>query len=1272
MRQKYSTPLPDSHVSAKSQPRRRNLSHGLFALWLLLLVTSNLFGQAVTSLRGTVTDPSGAVIPGAGIKLISAITGAIRAGVTDASGAYQFQQLQPGIYALEVDAPSFGPIRKENIELQVALPATVNIVMRVGSTSQAVEVTTEAQTTINTTDATLGNVLNSQQVSTLPIQGRNVVDLLSLQPGVTFLGRSDGSSSGTSGGNTSSDSRSGAVNGARSDQSNVTLDGVDVNDENYGYAFDSVLRMTQDSVAEFRVTTSNPNAEAGRSSGAQITLITKSGTNRLHGSVYEYNRNASFTANDWFNKRTQLANGQSNRPPALVRNIFGAAIGGPIKRDKLFFFLNYEGRRDSQGADVGPRNVPTASLRQGIVQYVAKGGQAQTLTPAQIKNMDPQHVGVNQAVLATLNSYPLPNDLSVGDGLNFSGFRFVNTVRRSYNTYIGRLDWTITPNHTLFWRGNLVNDSEPGTPQFPGQPASTRALTNSKGFALGYTAVLRANLVNNFRWGLTRQGSSTSGISNQPSVGLAGVDLPTAFSRTSSYIIPVHNLVDDLSWIKDRHSFQFGANIRIIDDQLASTGNSFPSAGTTIGWLLPSGIANRGVPLDPAAAGYPAVATSYASYYNNAIADAVGLVTEGNAVYNYDKTGNALPLGVPVKRDYRWSEYELYAQDSWKVRPDLTLTFGLRYSLLQPPTETSGTQVSTCVLTSNACTPFSLTEFYNQSARQGVTGGTASKVPNLSFDLNGRSNGRADFWNWDKSDIAPRFAFAWAPHANEGMWRSIFGQQGKTSIRGGYTLVYDHFGAGIVNNYDTTGSYGLTSKISNPPGVLTTTTAPRYQGVTSFPSGLLPSAPAGGFPATPDPEGFNISWGLDSKIKTPYSHLFDLSIQREIGSNTFEISYVGRIAHRLMEQMDVAMPLNLSGNGSDYFAAAADLSKMANANVPVTAVQHIPYWQTLFGALEGKDIGNGTLTATQNVYALFQQNLGNETAALNLLDEPSGGLGAGTLYPAYRFFHSQYSALYGWRSIGMSYYNALQVVLQHHSSHGLQAGLNYTYSRAIDWNSQAERLGNSGSVNNAQIINTWVPDQLRGRADFNMTHQINGNYLWDLPVGRGKTFLGGTNRIVDALIGGWQTTGIVRWTSGLPFGVDDGSNWPTNWDIEGFATLSSKIPAAALKRGKGAQRFADPGAVFNSFRLAYPGESGTRNPLLGDGYFSWDTGLNKAFTLTERLKLQLRGEAFNVTNSVRFDPHSVSANMNQPASFGNASSTLTQSRVLQVAGRIEF
>ncbi|NUQ27576.1 MAG: carboxypeptidase regulatory-like domain-containing protein, partial [Acidobacteriaceae bacterium] len=282
-------------------------------------MTSELFGQAVTSLRGTVTDPSGAVIPGANIKLISAVTGAVRSGVTDAGGAYQFQQLQPGIYALEVDAPSFGPLRKENIELQVALPATINVVMQVGSTNQAVEVTTEAQTTINTTDATLGNVLNSQQVSTLPIQGRNVVDLLSLQPGVTFLGRSDGSSSGTSGGNTGSDSRSGAVNGARSDQSNVTLDGVDVNDENYGYAFDSVLRMTQDAVAEIRVTTSNPNAEAGRSSGAQITLITKSGTNRFHGSVYEYNRNASFTANDWFNMRTQLANGQSNRPPALVR-----------------------------------------------------------------------------------------------------------------------------------------------------------------------------------------------------------------------------------------------------------------------------------------------------------------------------------------------------------------------------------------------------------------------------------------------------------------------------------------------------------------------------------------------------------------------------------------------------------------------------------------------------------------------------------------------------------------------------------------------------------------------------------------------------------------------------------------------------------------------------------------------------------------------------------------------------------------------------------------
>ena len=922
--------------------------------------------------------------------------------------------------------------------------------------------------------------------------------------------------------------------------------------------------------------------------------------------------------------------------------------------------------------------MPTASLRKGIVQYIDTTGATDTLTPAEIQGMDPQGVGVDQAALNVLNSYPLPNSSLAGDGLNFSGFQFVAPQHSAFDTYIARLDWTVSQHHTVFWRGNLVNDDQPSPPQFPGQPPASRVLTNSKGYAFGYTAVLHPNLVNDFRWGLTRQGVSNAGISNQPEISLAALPTPTAYTRSGSFIIPANNLVDDISWNKGTHTLQFGANLRFIDDQQISAQNSYPTASGIIGWMRPGTIANGGVPLDPAYSGYPAVSRGSQAYYNGAIADVVGLLTQGTALYNYTKTGSVLALGAPVGREYRWHELEFYGQDNWKVLSTLTLTFGLRYSYQQVPAESNGNQVGPCVLSNGGCNPYSLTQYVQESALQGQTGGAASNVGNLSFAPNGRYNGKPDFWTPDKGDFSPRVAFAYAPRASQGFWARLLGSGGQTSIRGGYSLVYDHFGAALVNSYNQSGSYGLTDRVVNPPGSLNTTTAPRFQGLTTFPSGLLPPAPPVGFPATPPSSGrgsFAISWGLDSTVHTPYSHLFDFSIQRELkGSNVLEIAYVGRLAHRLLEQEDVAAPLNIVVGGESYFQAATQLSIMARQNVAVSSVQNIPYWQNLFTGLQGVDTGQGygPLSATQNVYVQFLQNVGNETSALNVLDEPNGGLGAGTLYPAYRFFHSQYSSLYAYRSIGQSYYNGLQVIFHHRASHGLQADFNYTYSKAIDWTSQAERLGSAGVDNYAQIINTWQPDQLRGLSDFNMTHQINTNYIWDIPVGRGRQFYSNGGRWIDALVGGWQMTGILRWTSGLPFGVHNGQNWPTNWNIPGFETLDQPIPSAALARGNGNQRFANPTAVFDSFRLAYPGESGTRNPLFGDGYYEWDAGLNKTFSLTEGVKMQFRWEVFNVNNSVRFDPQSISANYSQAAQFGVATAELTQPRDMQLGLRISF
>ncbi len=1258
----------------------------LFACCVLYLQFAHqACAQATTSLGGRVTDSSGAIIPGAALKLVLVSTGATRTNIANASGEFQFSQLAPGRYDLTATAPGFAPAEKTGMDLLVSQPATVNMTLTIATVNQQVNVTSDVQPVLNTTDSTMGNAFDSQQVASLPIEGRNVPDLLSLQPGVTFMGRTD-DVVGTQGvGNTSSDSRSGAVNGGRSDQSNITLDGVDVNDINNGFAFTSVLRVTQDSVAEFRVTTSNPNADEGRSSGAQVALVTRGGGNAFHGAVYEYNRSNLFEANDFFNKTQQLAANLPNIPTKLIRNVYGAAVSGPIKKNKAFFFANYEGQRETEGTSVNAGNVPTPSFRAGNLQYdYAKnnGDAVYLLTPADIKGMDPQGIGVNPAILQIYNAYPQPNDITQGDGLNTEGYRFPYTLQRSYNTYIARLDWNITSNgkHTLFWRGNLQNDNEPTAPAFPGQPSSTTTLTNSKGFAAGYTTLITSNLVNNLRYGFTRQGVDNAGISDQPHVSLAAVADPQSFSRSTSAIIPIQNIVDDVSWTKRTHNFQFGVNLRLIDDRRVSNANSFPDGQMNQGSLSNgSTVANSGGPFDPPVYGFPAVDfANYGNEYNSALLGLVGIVTEGDAIYNYDKEGNPLALGTAVTRDYGWKETEFYLQDSWKATRNLTLTYGLRYSYLQAPAEKGGTQVSSCLYSGTACSPFSLTKYYQDSGEQGAAGGAASNVGELAFNLSGRYNHQPDFWKADKFDLGPRVAFAYSPTPSEGVLSKLLGN-GKSSIRAGYSLVFDHFGAATVNTFDNNGSYGLSSDLSNPPGSENVGTAPRFTSLTSIPAGLLPPAPAGGFPAVPSADQFAISWGLDSAIKTPYSHLIDFSIARELkNGSSLEVSYVGRLAHRLLAQEDVAMPLNLATGGATYFAAAKQLAKLSRAGTDVSAVQAIPYFQQEFSALNGVDLGFGAgpATATQNVYQLFQQNLYNETYALYELDVPDSLSGAGInpnqTYPSYRFYHDQYSALYAWRSIGNSNYHALEVVYRQRFGAGLQADVNYTYSKSMDITSQSERLNTSGATNYSQILNTWNPNQLYGVSDYDARHQVNSNYLWNLPVGRGKRFYPSANKLTEAMIGGWETTGIVRWTSGFPFIVDNGAYYPTNWDIEGWASQISKIPSHAAARGSLTQRFANPGLVFQSFDHALPGDSGTRNPLRGDGYFTWDAGLDKEFHLTEHAKLQFRWEMFNITNSVRFDSHSISATLDNPQNFGQATGLLTISRRAQFSGRVEF
>lgn len=1303
-----------------------------------------------TSVRGSVTDKTNAVITAARVTLSNPALGLERSVDSGTSGEFEFVGLQPGTYSLTVEASGFRKYERNNLQLLVDSPSTVNVMLEVGSASQTVEVS--AQTvTLNTTDATLGNAFNENQVKNLPLEGRNVPDLLSLQAGVAYTGnRSDV--------NRDTDTRSGAVNGARSDQSNITLDGVDVNDQVKGSAFTSVLPVSVDSVQEFRVTTTNANADQGRSSGAQVSLVTKSGTNNFHGSLYEYNRNTFTSANDYFVKLAELQNGQPNEAPKLIRNIFGGSLGGPIKKDRLFFFINYEAARQREEASE-IRIVPSDQLRQGIIQYVCDPsdpncttgnnsikvtnnslGTVASLNPANVQAMDPLHIGVNPVMLKYFQSFPEPNDFTQGDQLNFVGYRFRGAVPTNDNWYIARADYKITANgnHLLFWRGALRNDIHSTSPYLPGEAPLQTQKDYSKGFVVGYTAVLKNNLINNLHYGYTRQSFGIIGNNDaQPFIFFRGLNdnegvnnSELAVTRSTAYQTPVHNIVDDLSWTKGKHTIQFGTNIRFIRNPRDNFLSSFSSGTTNPSGLDTAGVVGSKSPIDPgnnAALGFPAVDSAFRLGYNNPIMALMGIVSEVDATFNFDKAGQALPQGAPLKRNFAADEYEFYVQDSYRVKPNLTITYGLRYSLFSPPWETNGLEVTPSGVPAGGGTPLGLSQWFNLRADKAAAGQSSTDDPLLTYALAGPANGKPGFYNWDYKDFGPKVAFAYSPRFDSGLLGNLFGNGDKTTIRGGFGVVYDRVGAGLLSTFDQNGSFGLSTGISAPipcvgPSAVDpctgTPVSPRVTDLNVVPQTdfngkpFFPATPTGGFPFTYPQAGtaLAIQWGLDNGIKTPYSYTIDFSVGRELGSGmSLEVSYVGRLSHRLLNQEDLAMPLDIKDpkSGIDYFTAAKALAKIGFTGAPTSAVTSksvgptAAYWNDIIKPLAPGDSytlpcsGGSTKDPTQAYYDMMACGggpvfgYGDETTPLAQLDywgsdfSGNGGIQgtSGAYYPSIfgtnAFFNSQFHSLRSWRSMGTANYNALQVVLRKRMTHGVQFDLNYTYSKSIDLSSSAERVGVDGGLS-GNIINSWSPFQGRGVSDFDTTHQINSNFLVQLPFGRGHWVAKDAHGALEALIGGWQLSGLARWTSGFPITIVNGNTWPTNWQLGGDATQTGPVSThVTLKPDGSVNLFAQPLAQtdvgLGPFRHDLPGEAGNRNTLRGPGFASLDAGLSKRWKLPwgESHQLVFRWEVFNVMNLKRFDVQTIDPDISS-TSFGNFSGLLTNPRVMQFALRYEF
>ncbi len=1274
----------------------------VLSLGFVLLSDGTAWGQAYTSLKGTVTDPTGAVVSGATVTLTNVNTGVSRSTTTDATGTYQFTQVPPGTYSVRVEAPGFKTTVREQVELLVATPTTLNIELEVGEVTEIITIEAPEAPTINTVDATIGNPFREEEVKSLPFLARNPVNMLTLQPGVVFTGESD-TDLLFMGSVQQLDDREGVVNGVLGNQTNITVDGVDANDWQNQAAFTSALPVTLDSLQEFRVITTNANATEGVAAGAQVALVTKSGSNEFHGNLRWYHRNDATAANAFFNNQAGLP------VPKLIRNIAGGSLGGRIIRDRVFFFGDYETRRD-RSEDLVLRIVPTEPLKRGILTYETVTGEIAQLTPEQIRALDPAGLGVNPAMLQYMSNFPVGNDPSQGldAGLNFIGFRFNGPINTDNNIWTARFDFNLTKDgrHTAFWRGTLGDIKRDLLPaQFPGLPTAAVLLNNSKGFVAGYTAQFSPTLINTFRWGFTRLGIAQSGRDGAE-FAVRSFSTHINYNRAFGRKVPTHEFKDDLTWVRGAHTFQFGATVRIIRNDRFTKAISFPEYFVNNGFCLDlCRDAVRALRADDDPNNDPADPTAF----TRAFMMLTGSITQVDASFFVDpKTLSFLPAGSPQAREFASNHFEGYAQDSWRIRPNVTLTFGVRYSYFSPIWETSGAQVRPT---------FDLREWWNLRQQDMLAGIPSDASPLLRFELAGKENGKPAWWRPDKNNVAPRIAIAWSPGFDRGIGKILFGGPGRSSIRAGFGVFYYRMGGAIAVDTDVNGSPGLANSLINSAGTFSLATAPRFSG-TCGPNGcsglppldqFLPIPTTASFPHTPVPNFSNVGFIVDTNLVHPYSMNVNFSIQRELpGSITVDVAYVGTFGRKLLTKTDFSqyygfftdptsgMNLWQAYNqivdliGPDPFNPAIDpFDPQALAAIPP-----IPFFENLMPNLPnymaqvfGLDF-LANLTPTQAFYttvALFAPSWSDPL--FFAIDTPPRDVGISPWSTAIDpeqdggvLFQPQFQALPGWINWGSSTFHSLQISIRRNIGSSL-FGINYVLSKSIDNGSVPENgdlFTGLGSFN-GQIPNPFLPGAHRAVSDFDIRHNFNAHWVVDLPFGHGHRLGGQVRRALDYLIGGWQIVGAWRWRSGFPLSPGNGFNFPTNFFLTGPSTVTGKIASKVTRNDPNGvpNLFSNPDAVRSRLQFTRPGEVGSRNIVRSDDFVTVDLGINKSFRMpwNENHRLQFRWTAFNVFNNVNFDTTNIDFDIESQATFGRIFSTAGPrggAREMQFVLRYEF
>ncbi len=1303
-------------LGLKTQSKENKMKKILLVILTLFLSAGMIYAQDTTGrIVGTVTAPDG-VIPGATVVVRDNQTGRERTVTSGADGTFTVSQLEFGTYTVTITATGYKTLTANEVKIDAGREYPLNAQLEVGQITEQVTVTAGAEQ-INASNAELSTTVSTQQIRELPLNGRNPLSLINLQAGANATTNS--------------------INGQRSSATAVTRDGLNVQDNFIRTNTFVSDQPTVDDTGEFTITTQNAGVESG-GGAALIQLVTPRGGSEFHGALYAFNRNSEFTANSFFNNQNNLPK------PFLNRNQYGGSISGPVpffnfgeggpvfEKDKAFFFFNYEAFRLAQQVTItGTTLLPQA--RNGTFTFVDAGGTQRTVNVLTGQGFTSPITTQQGGVLSVdpviqnriLNLLPTTAN-GITTGINYlQTTSFLRSDPRERNSYTGRFDYDFNDRHTLnmvYRRNDDVDARTDIAAGFsPNVFVSTTGPTDF--FVAAYRFTLGSNFSNEVRGGFQDSGvifDEGDTVPNDFIIGGLPVTNPEGTFRTQGRNTLYRNIQDNAVYTTGNHSFRFGGQIEFQETESFNFGGTGGGITPTYNLTTTANTQTPGLTASQICGTNTCINATDLARINTLRYFLGGVVGSGTVTTNIGD-GNKYNFQPSLLR-LNYEIYSAYVSDQWRLRPNFTLNLGLRYEYYTPLNSKDVRFLEPIIP--------------DQDNLQSVTN------PGGILNFVGTNAGKpGDFFNPDRNNLAPSVSFAYSPKFENGWLAGITG--GDTVIRGGFRINYlndeylrapDAFnqansglGAIVVNAVGGSGTTNLRS-------TFTPAANPAFEPLPGF---TLPSF-------TPPPRTFvqnnptrgNSVFGVDPNYQMPRIYEWNIGLQREIGfKNVLEVRYVGSMGDDMIRSIDYNQ-IDTINNGflNDFRRAQSNLSineaerqkriaacvagggttaactTQVNTALPLSAA----YNATLAGSQQlpvFSQLGSGGLLTNSTVLTNIQQGLVGSLAQTYITNGLQGSV---KFQPTSEIF-----AIELLTNGGKYRYNALQAEIRRRFSGGLFYQINYTFQKTLSDVPDDSQLRQSPYQDNNN------PGLQYGRPDFDRTHTVNANMIYELPFGKGKRFLnqGGW---VDAIFGGFQFSSIVNLSSGPPLGVIDPRGTSARPGRSGRQSAKSSLSTSEIKDLTGV--FNTPNGIyyinpsvlyataqlFNannqpvagtqtridlnqplqagyrlvSVRAASPlgqapfegqvfffndaGEFGNlpRNFINGAPYLNWDASLSKNIRFTESMRLQLRMEAFNVLNKqVPFFGADLNIDSN---SFGRVTSSYNSPRVVQFGARFDF